>query len=249
MIKRIGKILTDTGSKTAIDTGKNYTSTYDYEGEKVYDIIMPLKDESGKLLGSMDIGVSLATQETALRNILITSILISLITFVLAGLVILYIIKLSLKPLDNLSSIAQKVSKGDLTEKVEIVNEDEIGKLSKIFNTMIDSLREITRNINNFSIQLAGSSQEILSSAEQTSAVSEEISSATEEIASGAENQVKASNESSLLMNDVMGNMYTLKEEFDEIISFSNNTNTLASKGQENMSNMVQQMATIKIVW
>ncbi|NFD85868.1 HAMP domain-containing protein [Clostridium botulinum] len=244
--KRIGKILTDTGSKTAIDTGKNYTSTYDYEGEKVYDIIMPLKDESGKLLGSMDIGVSLATQETALRNILITSILISLITFVLAGLVILYIIKLSLKPLDNLSSIAQKVSKGDLTEKVEIVNEDEIGKLSKIFNTMIDSLREITRNINNFSIQLAGSSQEILSSAEQTSAVSEEISSATEEIASGAENQVKASNESSLLMNDVMGNMYTLKEEFDEIISFSNNTNTLASKGQENMSNMVRQMATIK---
>ncbi len=103
----------------------------------------------------MDIGVSLATQETALRNILITSILISLITFVLAGLVILYIIKLSLRPLDNLSSIAQKVSKGDLTEKVEIVNEDEIGKLSKIFNTMIDSLREITRNINNFSITVS----------------------------------------------------------------------------------------------
>ncbi len=145
-----------------------------------------------------------------------------------------------------MSNVAQKVSKGDLTEKVEIVNEDEIGELSKIFNTMIDSLREITRNINNFSIQLASSSQEILSSAEQTSAVSEEISSATEEIASGAENQVKASNESSLLMNDVMGNMYTLKEEFDEIISFSNNTNTLASKGQGNMSNMVQQMATIK---
>jgi len=48
------------------------------------------------------------------------------------------------------------------------------------------------------------------------------------------------------LMNDVMGNMYTLKDEFDEIISFSNNTNTLASKGQENMSNMVEQMSTIK---
>ncbi len=158
---------------------------------------MPLKDENGKLLGAMDIGISLATQETALRNILITSILITLITFVLAGLAIFYIIKVSLKPLDNLSNVAQKVSKGDLTEKVEIVNEDEIGELSKIFNTMIDSLREITRNINNFSIQLASSSQEILSSAEQTSAVSEEISSATEEIASGAENQVKASNESS----------------------------------------------------
>ncbi|MBO0562594.1 methyl-accepting chemotaxis protein, partial [Clostridium botulinum] len=244
--KRIGKVLTDTGSKSVLDTGKNYTSTYDYNGEEVYDIIMPLKDETGKLLGAMDIGVSLATQETALRNILITSILITLVTFVLAGLVILYILKMSLKPLDNLSNIAQKVSNGDLTEKVEIINEDEIGELSKIFNTMIDSLRKITQNINNFSVQLAGSSQEILSSAEQTSAVSQEISSATEEIASGAENQVKASNESSLLMNDVMGNMYTLKDEFDEIISFSNNTNTLASKGQENMSSMVRQMSTIK---
>ena len=244
--KRIGKVLTDTGSKSVLDTGKNYTSTYDYNGEEVYDIIMPLKDETGKLLGAMDIGVSLATQETALRNILITSILITLVTFVLAGLVILDILKMSLKPLDNLSNIAQKVSNGDLTEKVEIINEDEIGELSKIFNTMIDSLRKITQNINNFSVQLAGSSQEILSSAEQTSAVSQEISSATEEIASGAENQVKASNESSLLMNDVMGNMYTLKDEFDEIISFSNNTNTLASKGQENMSSMVRQMSTIK---
>ncbi len=177
---------------------------------------------------------------------MITSIVISIITFILSGLIILYILKISLKPLDNLSSVAKKVSQGDLTEKVEINNEDEIGQLSKIFNTMIDSLRKITQNINNFSTQLAGASQEILSSAEQTSAVSQEIASATEEIASGAENQVKASNESSLLMNDIMGNMYTLKSEFDEIISFSNNTNTLASKGQENMANMVNQMSTIK---
>ncbi|WP_409069858.1 methyl-accepting chemotaxis protein [Clostridium sp. FAM 1755] len=244
--KRVGKILNDTGSKSVMNTGKNHSSIYDYEGEEVYDVIMPLKDENGKILGAMDIGISLTTQQAALRNILITSIVISLITFALSGLIILYILKISLKPLDNLSSIAKKVSQGDLTEKVEINNEDEIGQLSKIFNTMIDSLREITQNINNFSMQLAGASQEILSSAEQTSAVSQEIASATEEIASGAENQVKSSNESSLLMNDIMGNMYTLKSEFDEIISFSNNTNTLASKGQENMSNMVNQMSTIK---
>ncbi|EJO5348536.1 HAMP domain-containing protein [Clostridium botulinum] len=244
--KRIGKVLTDTGSKNVITTGKLYTSTYNYKNEKVYDVIIPLKDENGKSLGAIDIGVSLEGQQTALKNILITSILITLFTFVLAGLVILYILRLSLKPLDNLSNIAQKVSKGDLTEKVEVVNEDEIGKLTKIFNTMIDSLREITQNINNFSIQLAGSSQEILSSAEQSSAVSQEISSSTEEIASGAEKQVQTINESSLLMNDVMENMYTLKNEFDEIISFSNNTNSLASKGQENMSNMVHQMSTIK---
>ncbi|WP_251859540.1 methyl-accepting chemotaxis protein [Clostridium sp. Marseille-Q2269] len=244
--KNIGDILKDTGSKTVISTGKNYSSTYNYNGEKVYNVILPLKDDNNKLLGTMNIGISLATEETALRNILISSIAITLVTFILAAFVILYIIRLSLKPLDNLSIIAKNVANGDLTEKAPIINDDEIGQLSKIFNMMIDNLRRITEKINDFSVQLSASSQEILSSAEQTSAVSEEIASATEEIASGAENQVKASNESSLLMNDVMGNMYVLKDEFDEIMSFSNNTNSLASKGQNNMSNMIHQMFAIR---
>ncbi len=38
--KKVGKVLDDAGSKSAINTGENHISTYDYNGEKVYDVII-----------------------------------------------------------------------------------------------------------------------------------------------------------------------------------------------------------------
>ncbi|GAA0732071.1 methyl-accepting chemotaxis protein [Clostridium oceanicum] len=245
--KRIGKILDDKGSKSAISSGKEYTSTYKYKGEEdVYDVIMPLKDKSGNLLGAIDIGLSLKTQNSALKSIITISILVSLIGLLIASLLLIYITRKSLNPLSKLSDIATKVSKGDLTEKINIESNDEIGVLAFSFNSMIDNLREITKHINEFSLDLVSSSQEILSSSEQTSSASQEIATSTQEISNGAENQVTATNEASTAMNDIMTNIYDMKSEVDEIVVFSQTTNELASDGKTNMTKMTNQMETIK---
>lgn len=244
--ERIGITLTDKGSKSVKETGKTYSSIYKYKGKTdVYDVIMPLKNSKGQQIGALDIGISLTTQKHALKKILLTSIFITLIFLIISGIILIYIIKSSLSPLNNLSNIAFAVSKGDLTKKIKIQNNDEIGTVSKSFNLMIDNLRNITNNINEFSTNLLSSSQEILSSAEQTTAVSEEISSATQEIATGSNNQVKLISDISTAMNNMKENILNIDEKIAEILNHSQTTNNLASNGKNDLNNMITQMDTL----
>lgn len=244
--ERIGKTLTDEATKSVTRTGKTFSSYYKYKGENLFDIIMPLKDSKGTLVGVMSFGLSLNDQQTALKNILLSSIFITFLSLIASALLLIYVIKKSLNPLNDLSKVAEAVSSGDLTQKVKVQNEDEIGNVAKSFNLMIDNLRDITNNINEFSNALLSSSQHILSSAEQTTAVSEEISSSTQEIAEGSNNQVKLINDISLDMNDMTESIFNIEEKVEEILSHSQDTNTLASNGKNDMNNMIEQVSTLK---
>jgi len=51
-------------------------------------------------------------------------------------------IKNFIRPLDKLSKGALRVKEGDLTTQVDIHTKDEIGSLAKLFNNMVDTLRE-----------------------------------------------------------------------------------------------------------
>ena len=45
-----------------------------------------------------------------------------------------------LKPINNLISAAEKFSKGELLQRAKIYKNDEIGKLSRVFNIMAEQL-------------------------------------------------------------------------------------------------------------
>jgi len=57
--------------------------------------------------------------------------------------IVVFSIKNFIKPLDKLSKSALRVKEGDLTTHVDIYTKNEIGSLAKIFNNMIDTLREV----------------------------------------------------------------------------------------------------------
>jgi len=77
----------------------------------------------------------------------------------------LWIFKSVTKPIKEVLRVIKKVSHGDLTEKVTIYNQDELGQLSVGFNRLIDRLRDILKEINT-------DSQQLSAAAEQTSVIS-----------------------------------------------------------------------------
>ena len=56
--------------------------------------------------------------------------------------------KTIIKPIRLLKDSAVTISKGDLTEKVTITSNDEIGQLGHAFNDMQDSLRTLIQKLN-----------------------------------------------------------------------------------------------------
>ncbi len=90
-------------------------------------------------------------------------------------------------------SLAEKISKGDLTVSIdeESVNQkDEIGKLNKAFHNMICKLKEIVENIQLGSENIASASQQLSSSSQQISEGASEQASSVEEVSSSMEQMV-----------------------------------------------------------
>lgn len=53
--------------------------------------------------------------------------------------------RIIIKPLKQINSAANKISKGEVDKRVSITSNDEIGELGKAFNSMADSIEQIEK--------------------------------------------------------------------------------------------------------
>ncbi len=93
------------------------------------------------------------------------------------------------KPIKELANISNDISNGDLTKTVAInyQSNDEIGTLIKAFSNMVNSLREIIKNMNSSSDFLSSSSEDLSSLSSQMASASEEMSAQSETVAAATE--------------------------------------------------------------
>ncbi|WP_027624001.1 methyl-accepting chemotaxis protein [Clostridium lundense] len=245
---RIGLDLKDDiGSNTVIKEGKMYSNIYKYtkNNTNVYDVVLPIKDGEA-ITGAINVGLSLKNLEDTSKQIIYSFILVAILAFILGGILLRKIIASNLSPLNNLEKIAMDVSKGDLTKNIDVKREDEIGKVSMSFNSMISNLKDITLNINEISSNLRVSSENLLHSAKESSSASEEIAGSTGEIASGAENQLQVAEAIASDMKNIVDSIGETNNAIKKVVNLSEKTSTLAASGREKMINMVEQMENIK---
>ncbi|MBU3144340.1 methyl-accepting chemotaxis protein [Clostridium sp. CF012] len=243
---RIGKTLNDEGSIAAAKDGKEFSSDFMYKDvERVYEVLVPLS-ENGKHVGAVDVALSMKNVKSAIDSILTTSFLITLISFLLGSLILVLLVSKFINPLKNLVTLANGVSKGDLTKEIQIKSKDEIGLLGISFNEMIVNLRGMTTEISNISEQLLSSADQLLNSGEQSAMVSNQIAMAAQELASGSEKQFIATEDISKNTKEIVSNMDTIKEEITNVVHTADETSSLATDGRTKMNDLVNQIKVIK---
>ena len=109
----------------------------------VLEAIVPIKFGDTRK-GIIRLGFSIKPLQTFLSELYTGIILLGILflTITLVGATLLA--KGFTKPIITLTEAAKKVSAGDLTQSVPIFTKDEIGELTKTFNTMTKNLRETT---------------------------------------------------------------------------------------------------------
>ena len=80
------------------------------------------------------------------RNIRTTIVLV-VIALLLSAAIFSYILRLLLNPMKNLLKAAVRLSSGDLSQRVEIVRNDEIGQISNAFNDVTGKLQYFINNL------------------------------------------------------------------------------------------------------
>lgn len=89
------------------------------------------------------LGFSLSEISEARKDIVLLAIILLLIALIGLGVILFFLIKHFTKPIVDLKESADKISKGDLDERIEVKSRDEVGELGEAFNKMVESLIEL----------------------------------------------------------------------------------------------------------
>ncbi|QQY78975.1 signal transduction histidine kinase [Keratinibaculum paraultunense] len=148
-----GKVLMDSIGASDLDStintsdvvkafeGKKGTwiGNVDYSSHPVIAISYPLKVE-GKMIGILRFISSLKETNRIIRNIAMVLLAVGGMVILISGVVSLFLADTIVKPLKEVTDVAQKMANGQLDIRSEKKFDDEIGKLSDTLNYMAEEL-------------------------------------------------------------------------------------------------------------
>ncbi|MBN1252915.1 MAG: SpoIIE family protein phosphatase [Bacteroidales bacterium] len=135
-------------NKVAENTVKPYMlEVYQRDtGEEMWKISSPVFVKN-KHWGSFRIGFSMKKTEEAINDLAKRLIIMMAVMLLITVIVINRATAYMMKPLNNLNNGVDRVSKGDLSFKIIVKTDDEIGDLAKAFNKMTSDLNEYIENL------------------------------------------------------------------------------------------------------
>jgi methyl-accepting chemotaxis protein len=205
-----------------------------------------IKDGSGNTMALLEIDIGYSEIQKDLNQMLITSLGTGLLVVIIAIAIVIPVIMTTLRPLRQLADLTRQVAKGDLTVKIPIQNNNEIGLTAAAFNHMIDEIRLIITSIQSTSNEVITSVKDLQESAHQTAEASLEIAKSIQEVASGSELQLKKSDLSQSSMLEVINGINKIATSSQFTAHLAATTAEQAIAGDTEISKTVKQMQTIE---
>lgn len=181
----------------------------------------------------------------ASKSVLTTGMIVLIASIVAGGILILFIVRSITKPLKRLVQSSKTISRGDLTETIEIHSKDELGELGESFNEMGQSLRSLISAIQDSVNNVAASSEQLTASAGQTSKATEHITMAIEQFSNGNEEQSEKVESSSHQLNLMNEGLQQVSQTSSDITKASIQSTEIAGTGEKFVQQTVGQMNSI----
>ncbi|MHC1695456.1 MAG: methyl-accepting chemotaxis protein [Eubacteriales bacterium] len=204
------------------------------------------------------------------NSALVTIIIITAASFIIAIALGLYISRIISKPVNDMVKVAEKLSVGDLDVDVTVTSKDEIGELMHAFGTLVDSTRrqaELVEKIADGDMtvnaeirsdkDLLGSKlsqmlerlNELLSNisnaSEQVAAGSRQVSDSSVQLSQGATEQASSLEELTSSVEQISSQTRHNAENALEANKNAENAKLAAETGSEHMGNMLSAMDEI----
>lgn len=152
------------------------------------------------------------TLEAPLANLMLTQLGLAILVLIISVLAISWLLSILLAPLSRVSQALSRIAdgNGDLTQRIEVDSQDEVGALADSFNRFVSSQHQLISHIRQLAIELDLDAEKSLvtnhSSVEELQRQQQEVtmvatavtemSSATHEIAANAESTAAAAQQS-----------------------------------------------------
>ncbi|GAB6907208.1 Methyl-accepting chemotaxis sensory transducer with Cache sensor [Desulfosarcina cetonica] len=202
--------------------GETGVESYVFKGTPKIAGFAPVGINGWSVSATQDKSEFLASSNT-IRN---ANIVITLMAGVIIGIIVLFAARSIVRPInaavDGLRDIAQ--GEGDLTMRLPATSRDEVGELARWFNTFIEKLQGIMKDIaggiktlSNASTELSAISEQMTQGTEIVTEKSNAVSAAAEEMSANMNNVAAAMEQSATNTNMVAAAAEEMSATIDEI--------------------------------
>jgi len=237
--------------KNMITTMKHstYSKIYTYEGTSLktgYGPIYQDHDPSKPIIALMAINFDGPLIQERTMDIIVQPFIIGSSILIIAIFIVYLLIRRMVSPLSKLSNSVNLVAKGDLTHEPILFNsKDEIGTLARDFNDMTLSLRNLITEVNDTSMQVASSSEELSASAQETNRAGEHSVNITIELAEGSQTQLRNLEGSYQSVQDMSRFITEIASNADKAMNHAASNTGKARTGRESMDSTTSQMEVV----
>ena len=233
-----GKVLAATENRHLPDELKSisltrtpYSGTSSQNGRRLHLFTRPFfetrddaKNASAAPRGFFRLAVNENHVTSALRNVVVSSILVTLA--ILAASVLLTVAgsRFIVRPILGLADVATEISSGDLTRRTDVQTSDELGRLGGAFNNM--------------AVNLEKTISKVVSSQEKLSSVVETVGSRSTTVIGSVDDQRKVLDEA----------YYSIDQLNSGIRKISDNIEALSASSEETSSSILEMVASIEEV-
>ncbi|WP_422659776.1 methyl-accepting chemotaxis protein [Paenibacillus sp. EC2-1] len=208
-------------------------------------VISSMKDSSGKEVAIFGIDFDYSSVAKQQRAVIIKTSIIGSIVVLMFILLLVFLVRFTLRPIIQLSELSARAAQGDLTVEARVTNKDEVSVLSANFNTMIGNIRNLIQNVQQTSEKVSQSSKSLVMSADQTSKATEEITMAIQHVAQGSETQMQSTMESQIAMEEMTNGIQRIAEHSSMLSEHSYEVAQKAESGNEVIQHSVKDMREI----
>jgi len=227
-----------------LKNGKTEAAKLTYQGDWgwLISIYTPIKNSSGAIVGIIGIDFDGEPLHNAILLSQREKIKIGVVSIVLGLIILLFILQLIFGKIHKINLILKEISlgEGDLTKRIKIDKDDEIGELSRYFNLTLDKIKNLVIVIKNEGYNLKNIGSDLTMNMQKTTS---EVSQIT--------NNIQTINENiSVQANSVAQTLRTMQSLTNNIAKLGNNVKIQidsVSSSSSHIENMLENINNITL--
>ncbi|MBF0112537.1 MAG: HAMP domain-containing protein [Desulfamplus sp.] len=200
----------------------------DATGQELVEMIGEIEDMARASISNAE-SSAIDFVQSAITALLFTTV-VALIFSIILGIVITRMI---VKPMVMATKFAEQMSNGDMTQKIELEQTDEVGMLISSLNTMSSNLRVMFKDIANGVSTLTSASSDLTAISEQIKSNSNDSSNRSVSVAAASEEMSTTINRVASASEEAAGNVQLIVAAVEEMSStireIASNTSTAST--------------------
>lgn len=230
----LGEVLEDEGIlNTVLKEGKAYSGSSFIGAEEYICEYLPLSDVQGSPVGMLFVGTPTSDYEKSINNFLVKLCLWGLGAVALAAFVAYFLAGSMVRPIKGIIGVVDAAAAGDLTTRAKVGTADELGKLARDFNGMIQALNGFMREVQEAVLQISGYSETLATAAQESSASSQQMASGIQDMAQKTSIQLERTIRGKELTEDISVKIKGAAEQMEAIMDSSLDIKNSTDKGMD----------------